>query len=160
MKCLQCGGKMTKKRQAVKYDACGLSGITLLGVEVRQCPDCGEREVVIPYIESLHRVIAKAVVEKRERLSPEEIVFLRKYLGWDGVTFAAHIGATPETVSRWERGHTTMGAQADRLLRMMVLSTTPQDSYSLDSMKDVAEGTAPPIVAKFKARSRGWQEAA
>ena len=160
MKCLQCGCKLSKKRQAVKYDACGLLGITLLNVEVRQCSDCGEREVVIPYIESLHRAIAKAVVEKRERLSPEQIVFLRKYLGWDGVTFAAHIGATPETVSRWERGHTTMGAQADRLLRLMVLSTTPQDSYSLDSMKDVAAETPSPIVAKFAAKSQDWQEAA
>lgn len=160
MKCLQCGGKMARKRQAVKYDTCGLPGITLLGVEVRQCSDCGEREVVVPYTESLHRAIAKAVVGKRERLSPEEIVFLRKFLGWDGTTFAAHMGTKPETVSRWERGHTPMGAQADRLLRLMVLSTTPQESYSLDSMKDVAAETPSPIVAKFAAKSQGWYEAA
>ena len=160
MKCLQCGGKMTTKRQAAKYDASGLPGITLLGVDVRQCSDCGEREVVIPYIESLHRAIAKAVVEKRARLSHQEIVFLRKYVGWDGATFAAHMGTAPETVSRWERGQTPMGTQADRLLRLMVLYTTPQDDYSLESMKDVAAEAPSPIRAKFATKEQGWHAAA
>ena len=161
MKCLQCGGKLTTKRQAVKYDASGLRGITLLGIEVRQCPDCGEREVVIPYIEALHRAIAKLVVKKRARLNPAEIVFLRKYLGWDGASFAAYMGATPETVSRWERGHTPMGLQADRLLRLMVLSTTPQDSYSLEDMKGVAVEVSSPIHVKFVTnRKQGWSVAA
>ena len=39
---------------------------------------------------------------KKRRLAPEEIKFLRKSLGWAGVDFAKHMGATPETVSRWE----------------------------------------------------------
>ena len=47
-------------------------------------PNCGETEVVIPHIEALHRekeAIATALVVKRARLAPEEIRFLRKYLG-------------------------------------------------------------------------------
>ena len=63
-------------------------------------PKCGEHEVAIPRIEDLHRTIAQAVIAKRERLTPAEIRFLRKFLGWSGADFAAHVGTTPETVSR------------------------------------------------------------
>jgi DNA-binding transcriptional regulator YiaG len=39
--------------------------------------------------------IAHAVIAKRERLTPAEIRFLRKFLGWSGADFAAHVGTTP-----------------------------------------------------------------
>ncbi len=115
MKCTTCGSKMSARRENYRYDASGLPGVTLAGVEVRRCAECGEHEVVIPSIEELHRAIVKVLVGKSERLAPTEIRFLRKYLGFSGADFAAHVGTTPETVSRWENGAAPMGVTADRL---------------------------------------------
>jgi putative zinc finger/helix-turn-helix YgiT family protein len=160
MKCLQCGSPMVSRRENHKYDDSGLPGITLVNVEVRRCRNCGEYEVVIPRIESLHRLIALALTRKPARLAPTEIRFLRKYLGWSGTDFAAHIGATTETVSRWEQGHAAMGVQADRLLRLMVAHKEPASDYSLDVLKDVARERPRPLRLGVTVTKGDWREAA
>jgi putative zinc finger/helix-turn-helix YgiT family protein len=134
-----CGEQMVTKRENYQYTASGLPHVTLLNVEVSRCPRCGETEVAIPYIEALHRAIAGALIEKPTRLASEEIRYLRKYLGWSGVDFAAHMGTTPETVSRWERGGQPMGSQADRLLRLLVAHLAPVQDYSADLLTHIAE---------------------
>jgi len=159
MKCLECRGRMQTRRENVRYDASGLKGITLVGVEVSRCLDCGKAEIAIPRIEQLHRLIAKTLIEKHARLTPAEIVFLRKSLGWSGVDFARHMGTRQETVTRWERGSIRMGATADRLLRMMVASKTPIADYSVDTLGEIAD-SAPPSVLKLKASADTWQVAA
>jgi transcriptional regulator with XRE-family HTH domain len=63
--------------------------------------------------------------------------YLRKYLGWSGADFAAHMGATRETVSRWETGDAPIGPTADRLLRLMVVTKTPVDDYSLELLSTI-----------------------
>lgn len=57
--------------------------------------------------------MAYAIIVKKERLSAKVARFLRKYLGWSGKDFAEHMGATPETVSRWENDKEFMGPEAD-----------------------------------------------
>ena len=160
MKCLQCGSQMVSRRENYKYADSGLTGVTLVNVEVRRCPQCGEYEVVIPRIEELHRLIALALTRKPARLAPAEIRFMRKYLGWSGADFAAHIGATPETVSRWEQGRKAMGVQADRLLRLMVVHREPLSDYSLDVLKGVATEKSRPLRLGVKVARNGWREAA
>lgn len=160
MKCMQCGAEMQTDRENYKYDASGLPGVTLVGVEVSRCPACGEHEVAIPSIVGLHRALALAVVRKRSRLTAAEIRFLRKSLGWSGTDFAARMGVTPETVSRWETNALPMGGQADRLLRLMVLSSQPVADYTLDLMKDVAQDDAAPIRIGMRADETGWHAAA
>jgi putative transcriptional regulator len=93
MTCLNCGSRMKTKLENYRYDAVGVPGITLQGIEVSRCGKCGEFEVGIPRIEDLHRAIAEAVIAKKDRLIPEEIRFLRKHLGWTGAQFTAHFGA-------------------------------------------------------------------
>jgi putative zinc finger/helix-turn-helix YgiT family protein len=139
MRCLVCGTPMDTRRENYQYTASGLPHVTLEQVEVSRCPHCGETEVAIPRIEALHRAIATALVRKRARLAPEEIRFLRKSLGWSGVDFAARMGTTPETVSRWEQGKTPMGIIADRLLRLLVVTQAPVQDYSTDLLLGIAE---------------------
>ncbi len=127
MNCHECGHTMTTQRTSLKYDASGLPGITLENIEVRRCVGCGETEWVIPRMEQLHALIAATILRKPSRLTPQEIRFLRKHLGWSGADFARMIGTKPETVSRWESGATPMGVQADRLLRLMVAHLKPTD---------------------------------
>ncbi len=160
MNCLQCGGKLVVRKENYKYDASGLTGITLVGVPVRHCAQCAESEVVIPRIEELHRLIASALTRKAPRLAPAEIRFLRKLLGWSGQDFAEHFGVAPETVSRWENGQALMGPQADRLLRMMVVHHQPTEDYSLDILKAVAKERATPLKLNVKVGRQGWSRAA
>ena len=155
--CTVCGTPMKAKRENYRYDAVGLPGITLKDVAVSRCPRCGEYEVAIPRIEDLHRAIAHAVIVKRERLTPPEIRFLRKFLGWSGADFAAHVGTTPETVSRWEHGSTPMGVTADRLLRLMVASRQPVADYSLDTLKAVAQDQPKPMRLRMEVSDGQWR---
>jgi len=130
---------METRRENYHYTASGLPHVTLQQVEVSRCPCCGETEVSIPRIEALHRAIAAALARKPARLAPEEIRYLRKYLGWSGVDFAARMGVTPATVSRWEHGTGPMGNTADRLLRLLVVHQAPVQDYSADLLAEIAE---------------------
>jgi putative zinc finger/helix-turn-helix YgiT family protein len=159
-KCLQCGIAMKTRRENYRYIASGLPSVTLQDVEVSRCPTCGETDVVIPAIEELHRAIAGALIRKRARLAAPEIRFLRKVLGWSGVDFARHMGATPETVSRWERGHAPIGAAADRLLRLLVARQAPVDDYRVDILAELAvdDRTAKPVRLGLSPDARaGWR---
>jgi len=161
MRCMRCDTEMTVARENFLYTASGLPNVTLMGVHVRRCATCGEFEVLIPRIEELHRTIARAVARKRGRLAPAEIRFLRQWLGWSGVDFAAHMGVTPETVSRWENGNLHMGGQAERLLRLMVATRDPVETYSLDLLKSIEEEeAASPFRLGVEADERGWHPVA
>lgn len=157
MKCLQCGHPMKTRRENYRYDASGLP-VTLLGVEVSRCSHCGEHEVEIPRVEELHHRIALKVISKRSRLTPAEIRFLRKTLGWSGADFARHIGVDAGTVSKWENGAVRMGPIADRLLRLMVAHGQPVGDYSVDRLAEVADEEATSTRIGMKANDKGWQD--
>jgi putative zinc finger/helix-turn-helix YgiT family protein len=126
-------------RGVYRYTESGLSNVTLVNVEIRSCDNCGEREVVIPKIEQLHRVMARALSESPSKLTPEQIRFLRTWLGFSTTDFALHMGVRPETVSRWESGDRKAGypipPTAERLLRLMVANQEPATKYPLDLFK-------------------------
>jgi putative zinc finger/helix-turn-helix YgiT family protein len=94
--------------------------VTLVGIQVRRCPGCGNYEVSIPRIEQLHRLIARLLIEKMTRFTGAEMRFLRKSLGLSSGDFARRMGVTVETVSRWEQNAVPVGPQADRLVRLLV----------------------------------------
>ncbi len=156
-KCLQCGTAMKTRRETYPYDR--LSGglaVTLKNVRVSRCPNCGEWEVEIPRIDELHRLIAKGIVEKRSRLAPPEIRFLRKRLEWSASDFAAAMGSTAETVSRWENGRMPMGAAADRLLRLAVVANDGIDDYTLDALRAIAKDVTAPVPVGLVNRANKW----
>lgn len=133
MKCDQCDGLMTTERDVVRrYEIGGLSHVELHGVDVSKCAACGREEVAIPRMGPLHHVIAQAFVTQQRMLAPVEIRFLRKHIGLSGTDFAQRMGVARETVSRWETGATPMGAVADRLLRLLVVTHAPTKRYAVD----------------------------
>lgn len=160
MTCIQCGGKLATKRENYRYAACGLSNVTLVGVEVRRCAKCGDHEVVIPRIEDLHRVLAAAVIRQTARLTKDEIRFLRKYLGYSGVDFAKVVGVSPETVSRWENGKEKMGSSAEKLVRMLVVHSQPTREYSIEALAKLSEKPLRPAPKPIGVRVKGnrWVE--
>ncbi|WP_428261338.1 type II TA system antitoxin MqsA family protein [Haliangium sp.] len=158
MKCLMCGADMKTTIEDVEYDEVGLPGVTLVGIEVSRCPACGEVEKAIPMLEGLHRALAMTIITKPGRLSGVEIKFLRKFLGFSGEDFAEVTGADPSTVSRWENDKQPMNAQADRLLRMMVMYGDRVQTYSLKMLAEVGKEQSP-STTRYKARraeSSGW----
>lgn len=154
-RCRVCGTPTAVRRENYKYDASGLDNITLENIEVRHCPKCGERQALIPTLGELHKSIAMALAEKRERLLPKEIRFLRKYLGLSGTDFAAKMGVDPATASRYERTSDPqpMGKQTERLLRLMVIVERPVQSYPLEEF-----GTEEPrsVRMTLAPRKGGW----
>ncbi len=145
MNCLTCGAKMKTQKKDVPYTACGLSHVTLRNIEVSRCSQCGEEEITIPRIEALHQTIAQALIAKPSRLNAEEIRYLRKYLDWSEADFAAHMGTTRETVMRWEKAQAHMGAQADRLLRLMIATKGPVRDYSLATLRAISTQELPRV---------------
>lgn len=157
--CLECGAVMEIARGPYRYGR-GLD-VVLHDVETRRCPECGHDEVVIPRIEELHRTIARAISQRPARLEPDEIRFLRTYLGYSSMDFAALLGVTPETVSRWERKSKPqkMGKVAERLLRMLAQYGEPDRIYELEAVLMTggeARGTGPVAIARS---SGSWKVA-
>lgn len=152
MTCLECGSTMRTRRELVPFEKpIGLPGVRLSTL-VARCPKCGAYEVIVPNLEGLHLAITRALVRKEARLAGPEIRFLRKVLGWSGSDFAEHMGTSAETVSRWETGATPIGPQADRLLRLMVLTRGPVADYrKLDLLKTVAK--ARPVAVRMIVRA-------
>jgi putative zinc finger/helix-turn-helix YgiT family protein len=157
MRCLQCGGKMSTKRENYRYAACGLPNVTLVGVKVRRCAACGEHEVAIPRIDELHRVLAATVVRRTSRLSSHEVRFLRKYLGYSGVDFAKVVGVSAETVSRWENGKETMRPSAEKLVRMLVVHQQPIRQYPVEILARIGESHAPKAIG-VRIKGETWVE--
>jgi putative zinc finger/helix-turn-helix YgiT family protein len=151
MKCLNCGAPTKSRKGNYHYTESGLPNIVLAGVEIRSCAKCGEREVVIPRLEQLHRAIARIVIQLEAKLGAEQIRFLRKYLGWSQADLAAYMSIEPETVSRWETGNQEIGPVADRLLRLLVNNREPATSYPIDLFKQKFRKTVNATL-QFKAK--------
>jgi DNA-binding transcriptional regulator YiaG len=105
-------------------------------------------------------MLAHEVAARTGRLASEEIRFLRKWLGWSGVDFAAHMGVDPATVSRWENDSLQMGGSAERLLRLMVATREPIQTCSLEMLKRIGDTKASPLRLGFRADAAGWSIAA
>src|SRR5262249_39586902 len=118
MTCVRCGGVLKSSRGTHRYTEAGLSNVTLAGVEMRTCVRCGERELVTPRVEALHRAIARSLSRQAATLTPEAVRFLRKWLGLTSGDFARVMGVRRETVCRWERAAAPcrLTPPADRLL--------------------------------------------
>ncbi len=163
MKCPQCRTPMTERRENHRYDASGLPNVVLVDVEVRRCPACGEQAVAIPRIEELHRALAMSVIRQPGRLTPQEIRYLRKWLGWSGADFAKNIGVDPATVSRWESVDKpqAMGVTAERFLRLAVAHGQPAEAYPVEAIADLDERPRPKnLLVGMKAGRSGWAPAA
>lgn len=151
--CIRCGAKMEEREGQVSYDA--LPGTVLLGVTIAECPECGETETAIPEMAGLNRKLAQLLVEQDTRLTPDEIKFLRKYLGLSGEDLARRMGVSPETVSRWENGHRNMSESNERLLRLIAAHESPVEDYR-SALPGHEFGDPQPWEAKLSADD-GWE---
>ncbi|MDM8516911.1 helix-turn-helix domain-containing protein [Desulfobacterales bacterium HSG16] len=121
MKCYACRKEgMTCEVKRHKYVESGLDNVTLEGIEVYTCPDCGKMPS-IPAVPELHTVIGQYLINTESALSGREIRFLRKNSGLSTTIFAKNIGVDKATVSRWENGIQKPSGSHDRLVRLMYM---------------------------------------
>lgn len=160
MNCVDCGSQMVIKTENYRYDECGLPYVVLESVEVSRCPTCGAVEVAIPGVENVHRQIARAVANKDNRLTPDEVKFLRKYVGYSSADFAQVVGVDAATVSRWENGIRPVGAIADRLVRMLAMNRTPVTDYPIENLKRIDPEKSEPVrveLVRGEGEESDWQ---
>ncbi len=117
-----CGEQATIVCGDYLFVECGLTNVTLRGVELLKCDQCGSSTPVLSKINNLMRVIASALVLKPSQLTGKEIRFIRKYIGLTGEQFGKKLGLTKQHVSRIENEKHPVGAQTDRLIRFLAIS--------------------------------------
>jgi putative zinc finger/helix-turn-helix YgiT family protein len=162
MNCPICDSAVESIRLAhYHYEDCGLPKVFLVNSVVEhRCTnrDCGESFIEIPRLSELHRSLALRTATQEVELSKQEIRFLRKHLGYSSKQFAALIGVTPETVSRWESGTASMGKPTERFLRLLVLRSSPVEQYSTDILASTGrKRTADP--QNHMTSDTGWRDA-
>jgi len=121
--CSACGTPTYETRQTVRYQT-PTGPVTLQNVPVHHCPYCGDHEITLSRAPELRGEVALAIARKQERLEPREVRFLREFLGLTRTELADTVGANEDTATRWEdlEHPTMMGPQAERLLRVLVLT--------------------------------------
>lgn len=113
----------------MKYKECGLDNVTLRGVDSHKCHQCGEEYLGFGDQEQLHSLIAKALTLKKGILTGKELRFLRTFLGLSGAMFAARVGVSKETVSRFENDKQPLSKTFDVLVKSLVANKLPDRDY-------------------------------
>lgn len=117
-KCGECGRVMEGRRENYHYTECGLQSVVLRNILVFHC-DCGAIIARIPAMAWLHRAITLSLISKESLLSSEEIRFLRKMAGLNGVELAKALGAHKTTLSKWENNTRKIPKNSDAALRLI-----------------------------------------
>lgn len=141
-KCPVCKAMMEGKIENYHYTECGLSSVSLRNILVFHC-ECGAIVPVIPQPANLHRRIVMDILKKSTLLSGEEIRFLRKMAGFTSVELAGFVGVHAVSVTRWEKGTSTIGKANDRVLRLICFVGMLQEAIqSQEKDKEAINGVA------------------
>ena len=119
VRCETCGTAMKPTIRDYRYEESGLGNVILERLRVYRCPKCRTAAPEIPNVLGLHQTIARALLTKPVLLTGAEIRFLRRHGGLKAAEFAARLGTTPVTVSRWETGNIRVDGKTDRLIRLL-----------------------------------------
>ncbi len=122
MRCESCGEEtIVTQGQKYHYTESGLDNVYLNSIDLRVCQACGSKSPVIPKINELHSTLGMAIALKPSPLVGKEVRFLRRRLGMKSREWAALLRVDACTLSRWEVGEQPIGAQSDRLIRLLYI---------------------------------------
>jgi putative zinc finger/helix-turn-helix YgiT family protein len=134
--CTNCGAQVLPECRNYRYAESGLPNVILQGIEVADCPVCGNSDVSIPRVARIHCAIAQALVNSPARLTGGQLRFLRKRLGLSGEELGRYLHTDKTKISKWETGEDRIGPVTDRLVRLL---TTSLDSELRSQVAAVAE---------------------
>lgn len=128
------------KRMASKpyhYTQCGLDDVYLLNGYRRTKTPYGSG-VRIENVEELHEAIALWLCNNKALLSSKEFRFLRKLMDCTQAEVAVFLGCDVQSVARWEKGQTEINGAADKLMRILYLSSRSIQVDAAELIKRVA----------------------
>ena len=139
MKCSECDNKPTMKKVAetIPYTIAGIE-FQLKGLKVPTCPECGNKEIVIPAIKNLHMVVAEILVSQVSDLKGPQIKFLRKFMRLNQQQFHSLVSDNPSdaVVSRWENDKTSPGYPTLLLIKKLVQEKIQEDQKEFERIAD------------------------
>lgn len=150
--------RSAKSAAPFRYTFGGLEGIYLADGFERVETGYGAG-VVFHDLDGLHEAIGEQIARARPSgLSGAEIRFLRELMGCTQRELAGLLGATEQTLARWETGKTAMPGPADLLLRALCLQHLgkPVDLRRFGPSVRSAAG-AGKIRWTFEPAARGWR---
>lgn len=127
-RCYECSYRGAIEEETVAHLLDGLFEVT---AERAVCPECGAEYTSFNQMERMYEAIAKDLASETRRLSPQEIRWLRKYLGFSSDSLAEYLGVTRQTVSRWEN-EGGVPVATERLLKFMAKQGPAVDDYPLE----------------------------
>lgn len=108
-----------------EYDACGVSGVFLVGNGVRRsnCSDCGNQATQVAHEQQLLQLIGLAILLGNEDLRGEDLRYLRTLFGMTQKELAEQLvsGGRRETVAEWEKKSKVFDTKFDEMARRIVL---------------------------------------
>ena len=108
---------MSQATQRYHYTECGLPDVWIDGWHVED--DAGEKTIRIPNVRSLHRLISKGIVTSVGTLTGPEIRYLRTEMGLTQTQLGELVHRERLTVSRWERGESTLDGATEAFIRIL-----------------------------------------
>jgi len=128
--------------QSYRYTECGLDNVVIDGVEV-QLDDHGEDTYSIRNILGLHKVIAHAIISRAQNMTGAELRFLRSEMGFTQEQLAKLLSCDRVTISRWERGETTIDAASEMVVKLLAAEKLEVDrGMSVEQMARRADWAA------------------
>jgi transcriptional regulator with XRE-family HTH domain len=135
------------------YTECGLDYVYLLdGFEVIKT--AYGPAVQVANASKLDRAIALAVVRQQNRLTGQEVRFLRGLLDMTQAELGNALGKDAQTVARWEKGKTEIPPTEDIAVRQIYLEKTGHRQRFIDTSRRVAELKTRIEEVKFKIKGR------
>lgn len=110
-------------RQPYHYTECGLDEVYLVGGYQVHDTEYG-RGVSVKDVDGLHRAIGLWLADDKKALNGKEVRFLRKELELTQAQLGDLLGASSQSVARWEKDETDMPGAAELLLRVIFVQHT------------------------------------
>lgn len=142
------------------YTECGLDYVYLLdGFE--SIKTAYGRAVRVANASKLDRAIAQIVVRDQNRLTGQEVRFLRGLLDMTQAVLGSALGKDAQTVARWEKGKTEIPPTEDIAIRQIYLEKTGHRQRFIDTSRRVADLKTRVEAVTFKVNGRqNWTLAA
>jgi DNA-binding transcriptional regulator YiaG len=136
------------------YTECGLDYVYLMdGFEIIETAYGPAVQVI--NASKLDRAIALAIVRHQNRLTGQEVRFLRGLLDMTQEELGRTLGKDAQTVARWEKGKTEIPTTEDIAIRQIYLEETGHRQRFIETSRKV--GDLKERVDKVKFRTTGRQ---
>jgi len=143
------------------YRRSGLDNIFLLNGFEKETID-EEDYVTVMDVDGLHEAIGLHLVTSRKTLAPKEIRFLRKTLNLTQAETGRLIGQSDQQIARWEKGENNINGPADRLLRLMFISTLAERNEEQEPLEFLSKlddlDSYPEEAVEFCNNGEDWLE--